>query len=217
MTLFAVWSASLLGSGHCLGMCGPIAVGTARTWQQIFAYNLARGLAYVFLGLAVGFVGESLLDFDSSWLRIVSTILMVISVLFISWRISTSRPLQISLPVFWLRWHRSLFKKFTAGSAAGEILPAFSIGALTAALPCGWLYTFVLLAAASGSALRGGLILAAFWLGTLPVMAMAPALTKNVLVPLQRKSPRILGAAVATASLFAIWLKWASLNVPSCH
>lgn len=47
---------------------------------------------------------------------------------------------------------------------------AVAIGVLSGLLPCGWLYAFVLLAASLGDPIRGAATLAAFWIGTLPIM-----------------------------------------------
>jgi sulfite exporter TauE/SafE len=44
------------------------------------------------------------------------------------------------------------------------------LGALTPLLPCGWLWLFAASAAGTGSALGGGLVLAAFWAGTVPAL-----------------------------------------------
>ena len=49
-------------------------------------------------------------------------------------------------------------------------LRAFTIGTLTTLLPCGWLWAFVITASGAADPLLGGLVMAVFWLGTLPVM-----------------------------------------------
>ena len=63
---------------------------------------------------------------------------------------------------------------FTRGlRAAGDrppVVRAALIGLLTGLLPCGWLYAFVVTAAGTGHPLHGAAVMAAFWLGTVPVL-----------------------------------------------
>jgi sulfite exporter TauE/SafE len=47
---------------------------------------------------------------------------------------------------------------------------ALSIGLLTALLPCGWLYLFAVVAAGTASPWRGAAVMAAFWLGSVPIL-----------------------------------------------
>jgi uncharacterized protein len=75
---------------------------------------------------------------------------------------------------------------------------ALSIGALSAALPCGWLYAFVATSAAAGSALGGGLVMAAFWLGTVPMMAAVGLGVQRLLGPFRSRLP------VLTATVLVI-------------
>jgi sulfite exporter TauE/SafE len=70
-----------------------------------------------------------------------------------------------------------------------------AIGALSAALPCGWLYAFVATSSAAGSALGGALVMAAFWVGTLPMMAAIGLGAQRLLGPVRRRLP-VLTAAV---------------------
>lgn len=217
LTLFTVWSASLVGSTHCLGMCGPIAAGTARGFSKAMAYNLGRALIYIAIGFGCGWLGEKVLGVEWEFLRSLSTVLMVGLVLFVSWRIASGKPFEAVLPKPWTRLQRSLFKKVFNAPRLGDKSRAFFSGVLTGFLPCGWLYTFAILAGASGSAVRGALILGAFWLGTLPMMLLAPSLAQKVIEPLRLRSPALTGALIAGTSLFAIWIKWAAVVEHSCH
>jgi hypothetical protein len=72
---------------------------------------------------------------------------------------------------------------------------ALAIGTLSAALPCGWLYAFVATSAAAGSAAGGALVMAAFWAGTVPMMAAVGLGAQRLLGPLRTRLP-VLTAAV---------------------
>ena len=62
-------------------------------------------------------------------------------------------------------------------------------GAVTPFLPCGWLYLFALVAAGTGSALYGGTVMAAFWLGTVPALTVLIAGVHQLSVRFRRIVP----------------------------
>ena len=79
------------------------------------------------------------------------------------------------------------------------------IGLLTPLLPCGWLYAFVFAAAGTGTILGGGLLMAAFWLGTIPLLAAIGATARLSLQKLGLG--RTLQAAMALIVLATgIWM-----------
>jgi sulfite exporter TauE/SafE len=181
--LGAVLLASLLGSLHCAGMCGPFAAfavfpgqngGPDRGRLRLhLAYHGGRLASYASLGALAGALGAAL-DLGGSLLgvqrsaAVLAGVLMVgfglLAMLRISgWRLPGTGPSQILGR--WIRRGHGLALRWS------PLRRALTIGALTALLPCGWLYAFVLAAAGTGSPLLGGLTLTAFWLGTVPVLA----------------------------------------------
>lgn len=213
-----VWSASVVGSPHCLGMCGPLAAGVSRTLTHNIFYNLGRGVAYASIGALFGAAGEALMGFQSPELQMSATVLMIALVLVVSWKIASGKPWHMPWPNWFLNWHRKFTVRVLKSEEMGESGRSFTTGLLAAALPCGWLYTFAGLSAATGSASRGALVLVAFWLGTLPMMMAAPLLAGRALTALQVKSPRIAGLMVASSALVAIWAKWGSvITHTACH
>lgn len=223
MLLFAVWFSSLLGSGHCLGMCGPMAINVTSTWYKNIAYNVGRLFGYGILGGIAGFAGDSLLSLESVTIRYFLLAVMVGVVLWSGWSIATGRPPRLHLPEAFDHIFRFLFKNVMRASWLGSCPKAFSVGLMTAGLPCGWLYTYVAMAATSGGGLRGILVMVCFWLGTMPLMFAAPALTKRFLMPLQNRYPIVAGTLISLAGLLAIYFNWwpavtSALNVSSsCH
>lgn len=210
--------ASLIGSPHCLGMCGPLAASVSRSFSQSLFYNLGRGTGYLGLGILFGKTGEWLLSVSSKNFQYGATVAMVVLILFISFRIAIDKPWHVRLPQ-WLLTFQSRFMRFVFKSEMGDTSKSFLAGVLTIGLPCGWLYTFVGLAAATGSGLRGGTVLLAFWLGTLPAMLSAPSVVGHLLRKVQGRSPILAAGFVASSALLVVWLKWASVVAPmtSCH
>ncbi|QDV74145.1 sulfite exporter TauE/SafE family protein [Botrimarina mediterranea] len=182
--LLTVLSASLLGSLHCAGMCGPfcaIAVsgGRSRGAAALLhtAYHGGRLVTYMVVGAAAGAAG-ALLDLASTLAGLQPIALALaggVMVLFGLAEIARLRKWKIGLakfghwrpPAAWVRLVQR-GQRFAARQAA---LPrAMVIGLLTTLLPCGWLYAFVVTAAGSGGPIQGALVMATFWVGTLPVL-----------------------------------------------
>ena len=174
-----LWSAlilGLLGSFHCVGMCGPIAFllpvdrtsNTKKTFQ-IFMYHFGRIIAYALLGLVFGLVGKGLYLFGMQQkLSIAIGLLMIIAVLVPFKKIGKY---NLSQPIY-----RLVSKVKTSLGAALKKKTAdtfLTIGFLNGFLPCGLVYMAVFGAIASGSALEGSLYMAIFGLGTIPLMTTA--------------------------------------------
>ena len=110
-------------------------------------------------------------------------------------RYSGVRLPQLPLPKFLPRWVR--FGRQVAFS--WRPLPrALSIGLLTAFLPCGWLYAFAIVAAGTSSLLWGAAVMAAFWLGTVPILVSVGTAVQTFSGTLGRRIP------LATAILIVV-------------
>lgn len=208
----AVVTASLLGSTHCVGMCGPLAIwasgaGERAPRRQVILstslYHAGRLVTYTIAGLIAGGIG-SLVDVGGQTLgyqlaaaRIVGVFMVLIGgwklgkLIFPSWASvgSTSTASRIGGLLVKLR-------PYVFAMPPG--LRALSVGMLTTLLPCGWLYLFALIAAGTGSVLMGGITMAAFWLGTVPALTALIAGTQT----LSREFVRIV--PVVTAILLII-------------
>lgn len=166
----------LLGSLHCVGMCGPIAFllpvdreNNLRKIFQIFLYHFGRLLAYSIIGLAFGLVGKSLSLFGmQQQLSIFIGVLMLV-VIFLPTRIFNKY--NFSKPLYRLLGN----VKNSLGKELKKKNPDtfFTVGFLNGFLPCGLVYMAVFGAIAGGSALQGSLYMLLFGLGTVPLMTTA--------------------------------------------
>lgn len=177
----SVFIAGLLGSVHCAGMCGSFAClasggdashGPARL-RSTAAYNLGRLISYVALGAIAGAAGAGL-DAAGEIAGLARPAAIVAGVLLLLWGLaSLAAALGLRLPL--LEVPPALATRVARAVRVVQDRPplirALSVGALSAALPCGWLYAFVATSAAAGSALGGATVMAAFWLGTVPLLA----------------------------------------------
>lgn len=154
-------------------MCGPIAMavplGRSGDWSGILrglAYNLGRVMTYALLGLLIGLAGQRLaLGGYQQALSITIGVLILLAVLLP--RQYTKRIDSTSKVAVWLMRAKSVF-----GSALRSKSPLgpLGLGLMNGLLPCGMVYVGLAGALAVGNALESALFMAAFGLGTLPMM-----------------------------------------------
>lgn len=162
-----------MGSLHCVGMCGPIAfmlpvdrTNSFKKFGQIFIYHFGRLLAYGTIGLVFGLLGKGLYVFGMQQkLSIAIGVLMILMVLIPS---KTFNTYNFSKPIY-----KIISKvKNKLGQELKKKSPDtfLTIGFLNGFLPCGLVYMALFGAIAMGSALKGGLYMILFGLGTIPLM-----------------------------------------------
>lgn len=191
--LFAVVGASLLGSLHCAGMCGAFAAiamscGGAggcgsetaiapgrpvRAASLQGAYHGGRLIGYLSLGLAAGTAG-ALLDLGGVLAGLSSAAAVLAGVtLVVFGGVEIARQLGVRFGV-WKRLPRPAFLNGLVRRATRTDRPvarALAMGLCSGLLPCGWLYAFVVTAAGTGGPWTGALVMGAFWIGTVPILA----------------------------------------------
>jgi sulfite exporter TauE/SafE len=164
-----------LGSlGHCLGMCGPLNLMVAAQMRKsalpalpyFSLYHAARVLAYVLMGAIVGALGSLLgLSRELTVLGgavglLMGLLLLLLGAGYLGWL----RAFPLEGPSRW--WNAALSRALHLGGGRGVTL----LGFLNGLLPCGLVYSALLLAASSGEAWRGALGMVLFGLGTFPAL-----------------------------------------------
>lgn len=181
--LLSVVAASVLGSLHCAGMCGGFVAfyaggDTSERQRSVahIAYNLGRLLTYAIIGAFAGLLG-SVTNVASAALGFGRIAAVVAGVVMLGWGA------VLLFSVAGVKWPKSkllgrlpeglsrrLGQVATSARSKPPTLRAFVLGLSSTLLPCGWLYAFAVAAAGTASPLWGGLVMVAFWSGTLPVM-----------------------------------------------
>lgn len=224
--LLAVFVASLLGSLHCAGMCGPFvafatlrAKGAAPRAQKgsaalQVAYHTGRLLAYFTLGALAGVLGATL-NLGGSLLGIGRLAGFCAGLLLII--VGSARVLGLlgvrvpALPRSSLL-ARGIALGHAAASRFAPLQRAWAIGILTAILPCGWLYAFVAVAAGTGNALGGTATMAVFWTGTVPILAGIGAGLGQVVLRASRYFQLAIAVLVIGLGLSSIAGRWTLPN-----
>ena len=181
-----LWSGfviGLLGSLHCIGMCGPIAfmlpVDRSNNFNrivQVSMYHTGRLLTYSIIGLIFGWIGQGLYLFGIQ--QQLSIIIGLAMILFVLLPASLLNRFTISRPLY-----RLISKlKSALGTTLKKRSPdtLLTIGFLNGFLPCGLVYMAAIGSVASGSIWEGGLYMLLFGLGTVPMMTGAIYLGKFI-------------------------------------
>ena len=182
----------LLGSFHCVGMCGPIALSLPLKdnsdrgkFSGALFYNSGRIVTYSVFGFIFGLVGKSFALFGyQQWLSIFLGVLIIFFIIMPK-RFSSFRTQNFVL-IFFQRLRSSIARLFLKKNSSS----LFSIGLLNGLLPCGLVYMAAAVAVATGDVVNSITFMAFFGLGTLPMMWSIAYFGNYVSVSLRQKIRR---------------------------
>lgn len=214
-----LWSAfilGLLGSFHCVGMCGPIAFmlpvdrsNSVKKISQITTYHIGRLLAYSTIGLIFGLIGKNLYIFGlQQQLSICIGVLMIVVVLL---PYKTFSKYNLSKPL-----HKIISKvKSELGSALKKKTADtfLTIGFLNGFLPCGLVYMAVFGSLVSSTITQGAMYMALFGLGTIPLMTSAIYLGKFLNTTIKQRIQKAIPVFVVIIGVLFI-LRGLGLGIP---
>ncbi|HOJ17689.1 MAG: sulfite exporter TauE/SafE family protein [Ignavibacteriales bacterium] len=182
MFLFSGFIIGLVGSLHCIGMCGPIVVAlpvkgfsTFRLIITRLLYNIGRVITYSFLGLLFGILGKNLniLGLQQITSIVFGAVMILVVITPSKIKNSISRVSVVSSANGLLK---KGFSKLISKQSAESF---FLIGILNGFLPCGFVYVGIAGALVTGSLMNAVIYMFLFGLGTIPVMfltSMFPAI-----------------------------------------
>jgi len=202
----------LVGSLHCAGMCGPLALALPPAGDTTpgyvlgrIAYNLGRIITYCLLGILFGLAGWTfLLAGLQRWVSIALGVALLLG-LFASRRLVRWNP--VTLAVDQLKSRMSvLLRRRSFGSLA-------VLGLLNGLLPCGLVYAACAAATATGGVIAGAQFMAVFGLGTVPMMLAISLSGKLVPVSLRLKLRPAIPVCLLLLGTLLI-LRGMSLGIP---
>lgn len=183
LALVSAFLLGLLGSTHCIGMCGgivgvlsvslpePVRNAPARLLPYLLGYNLGRITSYTIAGVLAGLIGAGITDVLTRELaanvgRVFAAVFMVALGLYLGgwWMLLTG--LERAGARVW-RHIEPVGRRFLPPRTP---LHAVALGLAWGWLPCGMVYSALALALITGDAAHGALTMAAFGLGTLPML-----------------------------------------------
>ncbi len=195
-----------LGSlGHCLGMCGPLvlmvgvqikAAGVSGVPYHLL-YHGARVAVYTFLGALVGGIG-SLLGLGSQLNRAASVVSLALGVGVIAFGAGYLGWLSLSRLESSGAWaSHTMSRVLRRGGVAGMLL----LGMLNGLLPCGLVYSALLVAASTGGPLPGALGMFLFGVGTLPALLIVAVGAGMLSARVRQTLTRLAGALIVIVGL----------------
>ncbi len=209
----------LAGGPHCVAMCGAACAGIGqvagnRQNTALLSFQAGRWLGYSVMGGLAAFSVQALgwLTVESAALRPVWSMLHVAAVvlgLLLIW--------QAKQPVWLDQSAQNLWAKICQlNSNLGKVAPIV-VGVLWAFMPCGLLYSALMVAALTGNVLQGAITMACFALGSGVSLGLAPWM----LLKLKNLGDgawgiRLAGLALVLTSSWALWLALAHNQAPWC-
>jgi sulfite exporter TauE/SafE len=181
----------VVGSVHCVGMCGPFALACSGRAAHVLTWQGGKLATYGLLGAVAGFTGASLPG--PSWLpQVVSGSLIV---WFGAAMAGVVPEPSVTLP--------GVSRLATRAAARGDLLSRAIFGAANGLLPCGLVYAALGLAISAETAATGALAMIAFGLGTSPLLTTV-AFSAHSLVHQRPRARRVLALVATLAGLWVV-------------
>ena len=197
-----------MGSFHCIGMCGPIALtlpvqhlSGSKKIAGILLYNFGRIVAYMCMGVIFGWLGKQFfLGGLQQWLSISLGVLLLLVVLF-----------RGRLQFFpQLTFIKKILGKLLAQQRFSTL---FGIGFFNGFLPCGLVYLGIAGALATGGILHGMLFMGAFGAGTLPAMMAVTWFSQLISIPIRQRIRQMIPVMITIMAVLLI-LRGLNLGIP---
>ena len=195
----------ILGSFHCAGMCGPIALALPlnnNNWlTRIFStliYNFGRTFTYSLLGLLFGLIGKGFqMGGFQQVVSIITGVIMILTVLFplmFKHKFKTKSFFLIS----------GIQNKLSRMFLVSSYISLFSIGILNGLLPCGLVYTAVALAITSNDSINGMFAMIAFGLATSPMLIIISIIGNSLSIAIRKTFTKIIPYIVIVIGILFI-------------
>jgi sulfite exporter TauE/SafE/copper chaperone CopZ len=217
-TFFSAFMVGLVAaSSSCIAVSGGVMLSTVTAWSAshreagrmkkfvpVTLFLLGRLISYGALGAVIGTVGASLQ---------LSPLMMGLLTIFAAFYMMVMGLNMLGLaPGFLKRLLPSMPKflghKVLEAESSRAFLAPLLLGAATFFLPCGFTQALQLYALTTGSALRSGMLLFAFALGTAPALIMLGAAASFVKGKTANFFYRFAGAAVILIGVWTVQNGW---------
>ena len=183
LALAAALTLGLFGSVHCIGMCGGI-VGVltynlpedmrkspVRILPYAVAYNAGRIFSYMVAGAVVGLIGATAMaPLEMERALAVGRGLAGVFMILLGFYVAGWSPLLAKLEQLGARFWRRIEPLGRRFIPVRRPVHAFALGIVWGWLPCGMVYSALMLSLATASVITGAIVMGAFGLGTLPML-----------------------------------------------
>lgn len=210
----------IIGSPHCLSMCGGLVLIHSNSKKQLWAYHLGRLSGYLLIVSLFAVVGVKVIQPllpSAKWFSgiFLSTVFLLVGVKLLGFKIPRLIPSSFSQFLY----KKSYQVKFVT-------LRSFFAGAATIFLPCGLSYSVFLALLAIGLPSLSLLATVTFWSGTVPALVWGPRFVRKLNQALNPKIQKVAGLAIVLLGLYSVYQRvdsplYENLNssekAPTCH
>ena len=213
--IFALMT-GLIGSLHCIGMCGPIAIalplGNKGLLNRIIGgltYNIGRIITYGILGAIFGLLGQGIeMAGLQQWASILLGIALILSVV----APALFRG-KVKFEQFFFGYAGKMISSFRRLFAISSIPSLFLIGLLNGLLPCGLVYIAIAGAINTNDLFSGINYMIIFGIGTIPIMLAIPLLGNLIGNKFRKRYSKVLSGFIIILGIIFI-LRGLSLGIP---
>jgi sulfite exporter TauE/SafE len=205
LDLFSLFMLGIFGTGHCIGMCGPLVFaipGQTSKWSAHVHYHLGRIAAYALCGAAMGGIGAAAASLPGIIrLQVMISLLAAVFILFLG----LMRLGWMAEPAFLLSsvldkiLGQGRFRRMAQNPH--RLAAMLGLGFLLGFLPCGLTYAALARALVAGGPIQGGLYLTAFGMGTLPGLMIAGSGAFGLFRRYRRQSDILAGMLMVAMAL----------------
>jgi sulfite exporter TauE/SafE len=223
----------LLGSSHCIGMCGPLALALGAKQTRLRAnvarqlvFSVGRIFTYGFGGAAAAFSGWWLAHSPIAVVNVQATLSIVAGVALLILGMSAAGVLPVWSNSWWASQNCSATKWFRTLLYGPGLVSALLAGVFTGFIPCGLVYAFLALAASTGSVIDGWLTMIAFGVGTMPLMVLTGSGAALLSLSARTRALKLAAWCVMATGFISLarglghleWLRdWMSPGCPFCN
>jgi len=221
LTFYTALIIGLLGSTHCIGMCGGIVGALSSGLPQSaqaprflishhLTYNAGRIISYMLAGAAAGFIGSQLSMMSLGTIvpigRLIAGLFMIALGFYLAgWWQAIAGVEKLGLHIW--KHIRPLGQQLLP---ANTPLRAFGLGLVWGWLPCGLVYSTLALSMMSAQPGQGALVMLGFGLGTLPALLAMGSVAETFLKLLRQPIPRTIAGICVVC--FGVYTCFTALN-----
>jgi uncharacterized protein len=225
MELWTAFILGLVGSLHCAGMCGPLALALPGAGASGLAfhlgraaYNVGRVTSYALIGLVFGLVGRTLmLAGVQRWASLLAGAVVLLALL-------PATRVGLGLPAIKsVAWIKAGFASMLRHRSVSAM---YLLGVLNGFLPCGLVYVAAAATLSLQSVASAAGYMVAFGVGTIPMMLGIALVGRNVQMAVRFKYQKLVPVCLVLMGTLLI-LRGLSLGIPyispdlsmsrSCH
>lgn len=212
LTISSAFLIGLLGSSHCLAMCGGLSSALGAGQEQhrgrLLSYNIGRILTYGLIGALAGLLGEQMVAAAPQLglvLRTIAGLLLVAMGLYVSqWWMGLTHLEKVGAKLW--RHIQPLTRSLIPVKNHRQ---ALMLGGLWGLLPCGLVYSTLSWALAAAHWQQSALFMLFFGLGTLPAMLSVGFINEKILARLRKKNYRVVaGLIIVVMGIITIVTPW---------